>query len=262
MAGRPLILLANDDGVDAPGIRALDAALREAFDVVRVAPEREMSGQAHSITLTRPLRLRRVADGVHAVDGTPADCIYVGLFHPDVLPRRPDLIASGINHGANLGADVFYSGTVAAAREGALRGIPSVAFSQVGRADLAASAQRARRLVERLLEAEVPPGDPPLLNVNFPPGEPRGTRATILGRRLYTDEVDVRRDPRGREYLWIGGPGAHHSPVEGSDTDAIDAGFVSVTPLLIRATHADHLGLAAWAAGNGPETPGEGTPTP
>lgn len=252
MAERPLVLLANDDGVDARGIRALDAALREAFDVVRVAPEREMSGQAHSITLTRPLRLRRVEAGVFAVDGTPADCIYVGLFHPDVLPRRPAAIVSGINHGPNLGADVFYSGTVAAAREGALRGYRSIAFSQVGRGDLAAAGRTARMIVERLLEAEVPPGDPPLLNVNFPEDPPKGMRATILGRRLYTDEVDVRHDPRGREYLWIGGPGARHSPVEGSDTDAIDAGFVSVTPLLIRATHPDHLGLAAWAAGADP----------
>ncbi|HJK97386.1 MAG TPA: 5'/3'-nucleotidase SurE [Polyangiaceae bacterium LLY-WYZ-14_1] len=247
---RPLLLLANDDGVDAPGLRALKTALEAVAEVVVVAPEREQSGHSHSITLQRPLRLNQVDPGVWAIDGTPADCTYVGLFHPKLLPRTPDLVVSGINHGPNLGADVFYSGTVAAAREGAFRGVPAIAFSQCGRGDFAASAHLAREMVTRLLEAQRPPGDAPLLNVNFPEKAPTGVRATILGRRRYTDEVDVRRDPRGREYLWIGGPlTVHHEPVEGADTEAIDDGFVSVTPLLIRATQPDHLGVAAWVAG-------------
>jgi len=255
MAGDPpLLLLANDDGVDARGLRALRRALSDLGRVVVVAPDQEQSGNSHSITLQRPLRLREVEEDVFSVDGTPADCTYVAIHHPTLLPRRPDLVVSGINHGPNLGADVFYSGTVAAAREAAFRNIPAVAFSQCGRrGDFDASAALAARMAARLLEARRPPGDAPLLNVNFPEEAPKGLRATILGRRRYTDEVDVRRDPRGREYLWIGGPlRVHHEPVEGADTEAIDDGFVSVTPLLIRATQADHLGMAAWVAGVDP----------
>lgn len=256
MADELLILLSNDDGVRAPGLEALRGALCTLGRVVVVAPEREQSAGSHAITLSRPLRHRRVAEDVHAIDGTPVDCIYVALHHAPLLPRRPDLVVAGINHGANLGLDVFYSGTVAAAREGALRHIPAVAFSMLGHHDdLAPLAGRARDMVARLAEATAGDGDRGdgggvLLNVNFPPGEPRGIRATRLGRRHYAEGVDIRKDPRGREYFWIGGPGeVINEPVEGSDTEAVDEGYVSVTPLLLRATDPDGLGVAAYVAG-------------
>jgi 5'-nucleotidase len=254
MIDRPLVLLSNDDGVQAAGIRALAEALRRVAEVVVCAPEGEQSAQSHSLTLARPLRHRSFGDGVHAVDGSPADCIYVALHHAPILARRPDVVVSGMNHGVNLGSDVFYSGTVAAAREGALRGIPAIAFSLETGGDRVAASARAAEMVLRFVESTrgvaTPDASTPLLNVNFPMVAPRGVRATRLGRRLYVDEVVVRHDPRGREYFWIGGPGdARHEPVEASDTEAIDAGYVSVTPLLIEATAAHHLGLAAFVAG-------------
>lgn len=257
MTERPLILLSNDDGVGARGIRTLHATLVAFADVVVVAPQTEQSANSHALTLARPLR-HRVIDGFHAIDGTPADCIYVGLYWKDLMPRAPDLVVSGINHGYNLGSDTFYSGTVAAAREGALRGIPAVAFS-LGMAegsDFDAIAPIAGAIVERLLAMPLRASlgtkegaRPPLLNVNFPAGVPRpaGLRATRLGRRRYEDEVDVRRDPRGREYFWIGGPNAFHDPSDGSDTEAVDHGHVSITPLGLDATEPAHRTIAERA---------------
>jgi 5'-nucleotidase len=250
MAERPLILLSNDDGVHAPGLVELRKALLDVATVITVAPETEQSATGHGITLHRPVRYRRLSPDVHALDGTPVDCVYVALHLPDVLPRRPDLVVSGINHGPNLGSDVFYSGTVAAAREGALRGIASIAFSQNGEGDMKESAGICASVVERLLAAVLPAGDTVLLNVNLPAGRPRGIRVTRLGRRHYVEGVDKRQDPRGRHYLWIGGPySAHHEPIEGSDTEAIDEGYASITPLLLRAENPDHVGLAAFVAG-------------
>jgi 5'-nucleotidase len=224
-------------------------------EVVTVAPEHEQSATSHSISLHRPLRHRRVEDKVHAVDGTPADCIYVALYREDLLPRRPDLVVSGINHGPNLGSDVFYSGTVAAAREAALRGIPAIAFSNLGK-DMDRAATVSVELCARMLSAKLPSDHAPLLNVNFPPGAFKGLRATRLGTRHYAEGVDVRTDPRGREYFWIGGPGGvKHEPLDGSDTDAADAGYVSITPLALHATHSEHFGLATWVAGPSSEVP-------
>lgn len=277
MTARPLILLSNDDGVAARGVRALHAELAEIADVVVVAPLTEQSANSHALTLARPLR-HRVVDGFHAIDGTPADCIYVGLYWKDLMPRRPDLVVSGINHGYNLGSDTFYSGTVAAAREGALHGVPAIAFSlgMAAGSSLEAVAPIARRIVARVLftlvressldattrtpglRASPAPGGQrpatdrsPLLNVNFPAGvpQPKGLRATRLGRRRYENEVDVREDPRGRQYFWIGGPNAFHDPSDGSDTEAVDHGFVSITPLGLDATETDHMSLAELAAG-------------
>ena len=253
---KPLILLSNDDGVYAQGIRALAAALSSIADVVVVAPLHEQSAKSHALTLAHPLR-HRLIDGFHAIDGTPADAIYVGLFRHELLPRTPDLVVSGINHGYNLGSDTFYSGTVAAAREGALRNIPSIAFS-LGGSDLGfdfeVCAPIAVSIVDRVL-ASAKTKKTPLLNVNFPAlhlrdgGPPKGIRATRLGSRRYEDEVDVRQDPRGRDYYWIGGPNAFHDASDGSDTEAVDAGFVSITPLGLDATEHDHLSLANVAAG-------------
>lgn len=253
MADEPLILASNDDGVRAPGILALRDALRSLGRVVVVAPEREQSAGSHAITLSRPLRHRRVDEDVHAIDGTPVDCIYVALHHPPLLPRRPDVVVAGINHGANLGLDVFYSGTVAAAREGALRNIPSIAFSMLGHHDeLALVAAQAREMVAALMEVARPESEGVLLNVNFPAETAKGARATRLGRRHYAEGVVVRRDPRGREYFWIGGPGdVSNEPVEGSDTEAVEQGYVSVTPLSLQATRLDGFALADLVARRG-----------
>ncbi|RLB48545.1 MAG: 5'/3'-nucleotidase SurE [Deltaproteobacteria bacterium] len=249
MSDRPLILVSNDDGVAAAGIVALREALAGFADVYTVAPQLEQSAKSHSITLHHPLRFHEVEPRVWAVDGTPADCVYVAFFLADLLPRRPDLVVSGINHGPNLGNDVHYSGTVAAAREGTLRGVPSIAFSNSS-SDMEGAAQYAKRFCKQLLGTTAPEGQAVLLNVNFPPVPPKGIRATRLGLRLYADEGGVRDEPRGRHYLWIGGPGHVKShPVEGADTEALDEGLISITPLSIEATQPDHMGVAAYVAG-------------
>lgn len=230
---RPLVLLANDDGYRSTGIGALRTALMEHADVIVCAPDSEQSAASHSLSLHRPLRLFRHGEGIFSVDGTPADCVYVALYAASrVLPRRPDLVVSGMNMGVNLGDDVFYSGTVAAAREGALKGIPSLALSAALDADMTAACRLGARLAVDLARLSTQNDPPILLNVNFPPGSGWGVRATRLGSRVYTDEVEFRKDPRGREYLWIGGSGASHRPVPGSDTEAFDAGVVGVTPLV------------------------------
>lgn len=231
---RPLVLLANDDGVTAPGLEALREALGKHADVIVCAPEANQSATSHSLSLHRPLRLRHVGAGLFALDGTPADCVYVALHSGTrILPRRPDLVVSGMNHGLNLGVDVFYSGTVAAAREAALRGIPSVAVSADAGADRDAAARLGAALSLATLRAfAATPRTAPLINVNIPPGDAWTVRATRLGARLYAEDVDYRHDPRGREYLWIGGAGSvRHDHVPGSDTEAFDSGVASVTPL-------------------------------
>jgi len=200
MAERPLILLSNDDGYRARGISVLREELSSFADVVVCAPETEQSAASHALSLHRPLRLFSHEPNVFSVDGTPADCVYVALSAgPRVLPRKPDAVVSGINAGLNLGDDVFYSGTVAAAREGALKGLPTLAVSAVSGADLDAVAAIATR----------------------------------LGRREYEEYIEFRRDPRGREYLWIGGPLLAHRHVPGSDTEAFDQNVVGVTPLIL-----------------------------
>jgi len=232
MSRRPLILLANDDGFRAQGLNALRAALLPHADVVVCAPDTEQSASSHSLSLHRPLRLSEHGDGIFSIDGTPADCVYTAFFAGTrILPRRPDLVLSGLNHGANLGDDVFYSGTVAAAREGALRGVPALALSAGLEADRSLAAQEASRLALALFRRQ--PTGPLLLNVNIPQGGPWRCRATRLGGRFYTDDVEFRTDPRGREYLWLGGPGVEHRPAAGSDTEAYDAGEISLTPLVL-----------------------------
>lgn len=229
---RPLVLLSNDDGFQATGLMTLRAALLEEADVVICAPESEQSARSHALTLHRPLRLKRQGEGILSINGTPADCVYVALHSGRrVLPRTPDLIVSGINHGLNLGTDVFYSGTVAAAREGALRGLPSLAVSATPSTDLGAAARLSVRIALSLLRRAR--GRAVLLNANFPPGDAWTVRATRPGARVYSDTVEFRKDPRGREYLWLGGPGAEHQPVPGSDTEAFDDGIVGITPLVL-----------------------------
>jgi 5'-nucleotidase len=256
---RPLILLSNDDGYAASGLVAVQTELAPHADVVVCAPEVNQSAMSHSLSLHRVLRLREVAAGVFAIDGTPADCVYVALHAGTrILPRRPDLIVSGMNHGLNLGADVFYSGTVAAAREGAFRGVPAIALSADMGADRAAAAALGVKLALALhaaargRELRVAP----LLNVNIPAGNAWRVRATRIGARLYAEEVVFRKDPRGREYLWIGGAGVRHDQVPGSDTEAFDEGWASVTPLTLDLFAAPHELLAAEIAGAAGGEPG------
>lgn len=249
---RPLILLSNDDGVQAEGLRALRKALLRIADVFTVAPEYEQSATSHRITLSAPLRHRDLGDQLHAVDGTPADCIYIALNLAGLLPRRPDVVVSGINHGFNLGSDVVYSGTVAAAREAALRGLRALAVSAEPGADMALVADHVTALVSRALERELPKLDVSpamLLNINYPKAPPKGVQATRLGRRDYEDTVEARTDPRGRSYYWIGGPVGAHEQVDGADTTAIDNGYVSVTPLSLEMTQPSHFELASFVAG-------------
>ncbi len=248
---RPLILLSNDDGVAAPNLAAVRAALRRSADVVVCAPELNQSATSHSLSLHRILRLREVEAGVFAVDGTPADCVYTALHSGTrILPRRPDLVVSGMNHGLNLGVDVFYSGTVAAAREAAIRGLPAVAISADEGADRAAAAALGAAIALATFAAysSAPTKAAPLLSVNIPPGISWPVRSTCLGSRLYTEEVEYRRDPRGREYLWIGGAGVRHDLVAGSDTEAHDEGAASITPLTLELTAASTAALAAAIA--------------
>lgn len=245
---RPLILLSNDDGVAAPNLAALRAALLSLADVVVCAPEVNQSATSHSLSLHRILRLRAIEPAVFAVDGTPADCVYTALHAKTrVLPRRPDLVVSGMNHGLNLGVDVFYSGTVAAAREAAIRGIPAVAISADAGADRDAAAALGAAIALAALDAHrrAPAPLAPLLSVNIPAGKAWPVRSTRLGARLYSEEVEFRRDPRGHEYLWIGGAGVRHDHVPGSDTEAHDAGIVSITPLTLELTASATAQLAA-----------------
>lgn len=260
---RPLVLLSNDDGYGSSGIRAMRDALLPWADVVVVAPETEQSATSHSLSLHRPLRARTVEPGIFAIDGTPADCVYVAL-HADTrfLPRWPDLVCSGINRGLNLGQDAFYSGTVAAAREGALRGIPAIASSAQVKANLESVAELTSRLARALFDATAGPlgagprpgpsmsRKTPLLNLNVPLDWNGEVRKTRLGQRLYEEVIDFRRDPRGREYLWLGGPGVRHERDPGSDTDAYDDGAASITPLMLDLTSPDEAGItdAAIAA--------------
>ena len=238
--------MTNDDGFRATGLRLLGEALSDFADVVTCAPYTEQSATSHSISLTTPLRLREHEPGLFSVDGTPADSVYVAFCSGvRVLPRAPDVVVSGINHGLNLAADVFYSGTVAAAREAALRGARALALSANPATDLHAAAQASRGLVSNFLREAVPASSPGvLLNANFPPGKEWGVRGTRLGERHYEQRAEFRQDPRGGEYLWLGGAGVTHGGCEDSDTSAHDAGFIGITPLSLEMWAPDQQELA------------------
>ncbi len=228
---RPLVLLSNDDGYQSAGLQMVRKSLGRIAEVVVCAPEHEQSAASHALSLNRPLRLKQHEEGLFSVDGTPADSVYVAFFSGNrILPHAPDLVVAGLNHGVNLGDDVFYSGTVAAAREGALRGVRAIALSVADRSSLEAAADWTSRMVTQILSHA--DREPFLYNVNFPSGVEWPVQFTRLGRRLYNDEVEYRLDPRGREYLWLGGPpGNRHDAMAGTDTAAFDAGFVGITPL-------------------------------
>ena len=241
------ILVSNDDGVHADGIRVLSAALSALADVVVVAPDRNHSGASHSLTLENPLRVEAMAhNGFMAVKGTPTDCVHLAVN--ELLKPLPDMVVSGINHGANLGDDVIYSGTVAAATEGRHLGLPAMAVSLVGSEHFASAAHYACRLVQGLMRNPLPADQ--ILNVNVPDlplAEIKGIRVTRLGCRHPAEAVIVEQDPRGRPIYWIGPPGATQDAGEGTDFAAIEAGFVSITPLQVDMTAYRYLdGLQEW----------------
>ncbi|QJR15406.1 5'-nucleotidase SurE [Usitatibacter palustris] len=242
------ILLSNDDGYYAPGLAALAEGLASLGTVTVVAPERDRSGASNSLTLDRPLSVRRAHSGFWYVNGTPTDCVHLAVT--GFLDFEPDIVVSGINTGANMGDDTLYSGTVAAATEGYLLGIPSVAVSLVGTKfeNFATAAKVARGLVERL--AAAPFGSPILLNVNVPdvPYEAlKGVQVTRLGRRHKAQPVVKGTSPRGETIYWVGPAGAAREAGPGTDFHALEHGAVSVTPLQVDLTHADQLpALREW----------------
>lgn len=234
----PLILVTNDDGVRAPGLRLLAEALAPLGTVAVYAPESQQSAVGHSVSLHKPLRVTALEPGWHMVDGTPTDCVMLAVRH--LLGRRPDLVVSGVNPGANLGDDVTYSGTVAGAFEGMLLGIPAIAVSDVSyRPTHMATAARVGALVARYVLAHGLPADT-ALSVNVPDtpyDELKGVAITRMGRRDYHDEIVERHDPRGGVYYWIGGDEPSHVRESGTDFEAIEQGKVSITPLQRDITH-------------------------
>jgi 5'-nucleotidase len=247
-AGEKRILVTNDDGVDAPGLAALVEAMAPLGRTIVVAPDRERSGSGHALTLGRPLRVRTRSEDRHEVDGTPTDCVHLGVFHL-TGGRPPDLIVSGINCGVNIGDDVTYSGTVAAALEGTLLHVPSLAVSTERDDDRAAdyrlAAKLARRVAEKILASGLPPGV--LLNVNVPREPVAGIRITRQGTRTYRAAVVERLDPSGRPYFWIAGADTTPGGETDGDHAAIRAGFASITPLHVNMTHdATRAILSSW----------------
>jgi 5'-nucleotidase len=241
------ILVTNDDGIFSEGIKLLARALAPLGEVYVVAPDREQSASGHSLTLSRPLRLRKIEERWYAVDGTPTDCVSLAVQWL-LKEQPPELVVSGINFGVNLGNDVTYSGTVSATFEGSLLGIPSVAFSQeIGeRFSFEDGAQLAGKLVGEVIR-ELRAGTLPdrlLLNVNLPAGRIRGVRWTRLGHRRYRQVVVEKVDPRGRKYYWIAGTPEWREE-DGTDYSALAAGYASVTPLHLDLT--DYRMLEAGA---------------
>ena len=245
-----LILCTNDDGYLAPGIGVLAEAAAELGEVHVVAPDREQSATSHSLTMHLPIRAGDVGGNRHYVTGTPTDCVMLAV--QAILPRRPDFVLSGVNHGMNMGEDVLYSGTVSAAMEATILGIPAVAISYAGRGGvetIQAYGPFLRQLLARIVRRE---GWPPetLLNINLPPISPdqvKGVRVTRLGRRVFTDTLQRGNDPSGKPYFWIGGGSIEWAAHEGTDFHAVDAGYVSVTPLHLDLTnHALLSEVDAW----------------
>ena len=236
------VLLSNDDGINAPGMRALMRAAKGLFqEVWVVAPETEQSATSHSLTLRRPLRIRKVSKRRYAVDGTPADSVLLGVS--EIMKEAPpDMVLSGINRGGNLGEDITYSGTVAAAMEGALLGIPAVALSQFFRNRQALSWRTAEVWTVQVLKklAKIDWSWGVLMNVNFPdvpPEEVIGIEIVRQGRRKVSGELQSGNDPRGDPYFWIGGQRNEENYCKGTDLEAIERGAVAVTPLTMDLTH-------------------------
>jgi 5'-nucleotidase len=245
------ILISNDDGYMAPGIVALYEALKDVAQVEVIAPEQNNSAKSNALTLHSPLYVHRASNGFRFVNGTPADCVHIALT--GLLDYRPDLVVSGINNGANMGDDTIYSGTVGAAMEGYLFGIPAIAFSQVQKdwLHLDSAARKARELVLALQQQQLITPKPWLLNVNVPNlpyDEIRGMKLCRLGRRHAAEKVIQQSSPRGETMYWIGAAGAVLDDAEGTDFHATTQGHVSLTPLKIDLTDHDNLGYWAQTA--------------
>lgn len=238
---RKRILITNDDGYHADGILALEEGLKEVGDVFVVAPEAEMSGASHSLTLARPLRIRQIDERHWTVDGTPTDCVTLALNH--ILPKelRPDICCSGINHGANLGDDATYSGTVAGALESTILGVPGLAFSLTAYSDhdFSETVKTAKELAQKALVEGLPKFT--LLNVNVPVGVPKGIRITKQGFKTARPVISEHIDPRGKLYYWIGELREGFRAEGGTDFEAIHDGYVSVTPM--RSDLTSHTGI-------------------
>jgi 5'-nucleotidase len=244
------ILLCNDDGYFSPGIACLAQSLQDVGEIIVVAPERDRSGASNSLTLDRPLSLRRAPNGFYFVNGTPTDCVHLAVT--GMLDSLPDMVISGINHGANMGDDTLYSGTVAAATEGYLLGIPALAVSLVGKeaSHFATAGKIARQLAQRFIEH--PFGEPVLLNVNIPDlpfSDLKGWQTTRLGRRHKAEPVVKIQSPRAETLYWVGAVGAAQDAGEGTDFYAVANDCVSITPLQIDLTHTGQLSLlSGWLA--------------
>jgi len=228
---KPRILLTNDDGYHADGIVALEKCLREIGDVYVVAPETEQSGASHSLTLARPLRIRQRSERHWTVDGTPTDCVTLALNQILPADERPHICCSGINHGANLGDDATYSGTVAGALEATILGVPGLAFSLAvyHNQDFTESARVAKEITQKALDEGLPKFT--LLNVNVPKGMPKGIRVSKQGFKDARPVITEHLDPRGKHYYWIGELREGFRAEGGTDFEAIDEGYVSVTPM-------------------------------
>ena len=243
------LLLSNDDGVRAEGLQVLAKRLQhEAEKVTVVAPDRDRSGASNSLTLSRPLCPETLENGFHSIDGTPTDCVYMGLS--GLFQSEADLVIAGINHGANLGDDVLYSGTVAAATEGRFLGVPSIAVSLVGKTHFATAAEFVARLLAGYRALDLPAGS--LLNINVPdlPYEHiKGVRLTRLGKRHPAGEPEAVRDPRGKQRYWIPAAGGTRDAGPGTDFFAVAEGYISITPLHVDLTQQDAKPkLAHWLA--------------
>ena len=237
-----IILVSNDDGIQSEGLMALEESLRSLGEIYTVAPDRVQNTMSHALTLHRPLRVKEMGPRRFAVDGTPTDCVKLALS--GLLPVRPNMVVSGINKGPNLGDDIMYSGTVSAALEGTLLGIPSIAVSLGTFRDFVfeTAAEFTVALASRVLEKGVPRGT--LLNVNVTPvprKEVKGWKFTRQGKRHYSEKIVERVDPRGGKYYWIGGDDLGFAQEEGSDCVAVHEGFISVTPLHVDMTNHQFL---------------------
>lgn len=245
LADAPLILVTNDDGFSAGGLTALTGAMESLGEVWVVAPQLQQSAMSHALTLHKPLRVHEHGPARFSVSGTPTDCVFFAVWH--LLPRPPDVVVSGINHGPNIGDDVSYSGTVSAALEAAIMGIPGLAFSNQAwneQPDFRDGAAYATELTASVLERGLPPRV--YLNVNAPKvphGGVKGVRVTKLGMRTYDDCIVESHDPRGKPYYWVGGSGYKFEDIPGSDCNAVHDGYMSVTPLVADPTDSKAMGL-------------------
>lgn len=235
------ILLSNDDGVHAEGIHTMAQVLSEFAEITIVAPDRNRSGASNSLTLEQPLRVKELSERVYSVQGTPTDCVHFAL-NELMKDKHPDLVLTGINHGANLGDDVLYSGTVAAAMEGHFLGVQSMAFSLAGKIHFLTAALVAKNMVKQHLKVPIPTNK--LINVNVPDlpfDELKGSCATRLGARHHAESMIKQQDPRGCDIYWLGPPGREQDAGEGTDFYAIEHGFVSVTPIQVDLTAHESL---------------------